>query len=156
MRQLVGLSCVVCAERIGSVIDGQFCSACGCPVHATCAKPNPDAAREAKCPNCGASAERAEQERRLHAQNAEERKGFVTSEQAERDGAPQPLISPSLKWGIGAIGFGIMSISALFSTLRPRPDNRLLNAAPVLGFDIFLPIGVLGIGFCLYKLVTSR
>jgi hypothetical protein len=107
-----------------------------------CAKPNPDAAREAKCPTCGASAERAEQERRLHTQNAKERKGLITSEQAERDGASQPLVSPQLKWGLGALGFAIMSISALFSTINPRPNNRLLDTTPALGFDVFLPIGV--------------
>ena len=37
MAQLVGQLCVLCHERIGSILDGQFCLSCGCPIHEACA-----------------------------------------------------------------------------------------------------------------------
>src|SRR4051794_25601281 len=36
--QLVGLKCVFCDKTIGSVVEGQYCSACGAPHHNACAK----------------------------------------------------------------------------------------------------------------------
>jgi hypothetical protein len=56
MRQLVGQLCVHCRERIPCLVDGDFCAACGCPVHDRCratasVSPAPDA-----CKTCAASA----------------------------------------------------------------------------------------------------
>jgi hypothetical protein len=56
----------------------------------------------------------------------------------------------------GIVGFLIMSVQGLVSTLNPKPDGRLLNTAPSLGFDIFLFIGLLGIGFCVVQLIRGR
>jgi len=50
--QLVGLACVRCRNSIGSVIDGQFCAGCGCPVHNECAAPR--ATVDGECRLCGA------------------------------------------------------------------------------------------------------
>jgi hypothetical protein len=52
MPQLVGLECVVCGQRIGSIIDGKFCDGCGNPIHAACRITSP-AAESASCPQCG-------------------------------------------------------------------------------------------------------
>ena len=54
MMQLVGLDCVLCSETISSVLDGKFCSTCGCPVHSRCTKPS--ANRSGACAACGADA----------------------------------------------------------------------------------------------------
>jgi hypothetical protein len=53
MRQLVGLNCTRCEKTIPSIIEGQFCPDCGCPVHNRCAQP--DTARLDGCPVCGSS-----------------------------------------------------------------------------------------------------
>ncbi len=56
MRQLVGLLCVRCGERIGSIIDGKFCPSCGCPMHNRCLQPSgSDQANSSECPTCGAA-----------------------------------------------------------------------------------------------------
>jgi hypothetical protein len=56
------MSCAICAERIGAVIDGRFCEVCGNPVHNGCAKSPPapasnddvlSVAEEESCPRCG-------------------------------------------------------------------------------------------------------
>jgi hypothetical protein len=131
MRQLVGSSCAHCTKRIDSNTDGRFCDSCGCPVHTKCVRPVPPTDTTPRCAACGAEAE--------HAENKDKQKDTKSQTQAV--------------FIAGIVGFSIMTISALNSTLHPQPDGRVLNTAPSLGFDIFLPIGLLGIGFCVYGLV---
>ena len=52
MKQLVGLKCVVCQERIGSNLEGRFCSACDNAVHNKCCNTPIEAGA---CPGCGAN-----------------------------------------------------------------------------------------------------
>src|SRR5262249_10264805 len=54
MRQLVGLRCVLCQERIESVVEGHFCCVCTCPVHKACRPKEPR--DPATCPMCGSPA----------------------------------------------------------------------------------------------------
>jgi hypothetical protein len=56
----------------------------------------------------------------------------------------------------GIVGFAIMSIQGLVSTLNPKPDGRVLNTAPALGVDLFLFVGLLGIAYCVVQLVRDR
>lgn len=156
MRQLVDLSCALCGGRIGSVIDGRFCESCGCPVHMKCDSPAPATEQGPSCPACSARSALAEREQQLHREHAEQRKGLVSKEEAEREGYTPPAAPNPLKWVAGMLGFSIMSISALVSTLDPKEELRLLNTVPALGFDIFLPVGLLGIGFCLFNLARGR
>ena len=107
-------------------------------------------------PTCGTSLELAKREQQLHREYAKERKGFISQEQAVREGYTPPLVPPHLKWAIAIIGLAIMSIHALFATLDPKPDGRLLNTTPAIGFDIFLPIGLVGIAFCMFQMARSR
>src|SRR5262245_44369460 len=51
MQQLVGRACVVCGQRIGSVVEGRFCPTCGNAVHNGCVEPG--SAAPDKCPDCG-------------------------------------------------------------------------------------------------------
>jgi hypothetical protein len=72
MRQLVGLSCARCEKTIPSIIAGQYCPECGCPVHNKCAEPNP--AQLDSCHLCGSSLEAVKanhQEEKLEATNLE-------------------------------------------------------------------------------------
>ena len=68
MPQLVGATCAICQQRIGSVLEGKFCSACDSPVHTKCSQPG--AGSDGKCSTCGVdtaamqAARRREQERR--------------------------------------------------------------------------------------------
>jgi hypothetical protein len=143
MRQLVGLSCVLCRERIGRDLDGRFCESCGCPVHTHCVRPAEGTGGEPRCATCGAATDRAQQEQSLHRQYKDRRTDAI--------GGRNPLIFVA-----GIVGFSIMSVSALNSTLHPRPDGRLLNTAPAIGVDLFLPVGLIGIGFCLFRLARGR
>jgi hypothetical protein len=131
MRQLVGSSCALCNKQIASNTDGRFCDSCGCPVHTRCVRPVPPTDTTPRCAGCGAAVEYEENKDRQNDTDSQKR----------------------LVFGAGIVGFSIMTISALNSTLHPEPDGRLLNTAPSLGFDLFLPIGLLGIGFCVYGLV---
>lgn len=72
MRQLVGMICVHCRQRIPSVIDGRFCLSCGCPVHNDCV-PSPVIAPEGGCRVCGASAADASANAAGAAQDARDR-----------------------------------------------------------------------------------
>ncbi len=56
----------------------------------------------------------------------------------------------------GVVGFSIMAIRGLMSTLDPKPDGRLLNTAPAIGVDVFLFVGLIGIGFCIVQLIRNR
>ncbi len=143
MRQLVGLSCVLCHDRIGSIIDGRFCEACACPIHMTCAKPVGDADGESLCATCGAACSQSTREQSLHREH-------------QSNSVAPPTGRNPIVWVAGIVGFAIMSVSALLITLDPSPDGRLLNTAPALGVDIFVPIGLLGIGFCVFRLVRGR
>jgi hypothetical protein len=52
MRQLVGLNCVKCEQRIGSIVEGQFCECCKHPVCNTCYQ-TPASIRQNQCSGCG-------------------------------------------------------------------------------------------------------
>jgi hypothetical protein len=51
MPQLVGQVCVLCEQRIGSVVDGCFCDVCGKPAHRACRRTA--AADAGACAGCG-------------------------------------------------------------------------------------------------------
>jgi hypothetical protein len=53
MEQLVGCTCVVCGQRISSILEGRFCSACGNALHHDCGKPVDAPADPGRCPDCG-------------------------------------------------------------------------------------------------------
>lgn len=63
LPQLVGMSCAVCSQRVGSEVDGRFCEVCGNPIHNGCSKCPPapasnddilSVAEASECPRCGA------------------------------------------------------------------------------------------------------
>jgi hypothetical protein len=141
MRQIVGSSCVLCRERIGSILDGQFCASCGCPVHTKCVQPAAPIDGATRCAACGTAKEHAPQEQERHRRYEDRR----------ATGGRNPKIFIA-----GLVGCGIMTVSACNATINPAPDGRLLNTVPALGFDSFLPIGILGMGFCLIRLMMGR
>lgn len=53
MSQLVGSVCVLCQQRISSVVDGDFCQRCGFPVHFKCVKPDSQPDTTDVCTVCG-------------------------------------------------------------------------------------------------------
>jgi hypothetical protein len=61
-----------------------------------------------------------------------------------------------LGYTLGIVGFLIMSFRGFMSTMDPTPDGRLLNTAPHWGFDIFLPIGIVGIISCAIALIRTK
>jgi hypothetical protein len=73
MRQLVGLSCVLCQKSIPSVVEGRFCDACHCPVHVQCARRGLATAQAPGCTTCGATAEDVAHQKQLHRQDELER-----------------------------------------------------------------------------------
>jgi hypothetical protein len=52
MAQLVGSACALCNQRIGSIVEGDFCLDCGSPVHFDCVKGQTSQAGH--CLGCGA------------------------------------------------------------------------------------------------------
>ena len=65
-----------------------------------------------------------------------------------------PFVRRALIGGI--VGFSVMTLQGIISTLDPRPDGRLLNTAPAIGIDIFLVFGILGIIYCAVRLARGR
>jgi uncharacterized protein (DUF983 family) len=59
MRQLVGSKCLICQERIDSVLEGRVCSSCESPVHDKCARAPVPASSDLRCAACGADLEQA-------------------------------------------------------------------------------------------------
>ena len=55
MQQLVNSTCVLCQQRIGSIVEGRFCARCGSPVHKRCIRPESAGAAENMCSACGAN-----------------------------------------------------------------------------------------------------
>ena len=51
--QLVGATCVLCQKRIDSVVEGEFCSACGSAVHHLCVQTQNEVQKAAGCSRCG-------------------------------------------------------------------------------------------------------
>jgi hypothetical protein len=142
MRQLVGLECAICAERIDSIVEGQFCASCECPVHLKCVRSGKLGDQGSACPACGALPDKIRREQTLHQQDEQQRK-------AESSGRHR------LAYLAGIVGFSIITIQGLISTLNPKADGRLLNTAPSIGVDLFLFVGLLGIGFCIVQLIRS-
>ena len=54
-RQIVGLSCVRCHAPFATILDGEFCPRCSCPVHRECIVRN--GAEASVCSACGADPE---------------------------------------------------------------------------------------------------
>lgn len=116
MAQVVGRACAICAERIATVAQGEFCSACRAPVHLECAR------RAAKgaggCAACGAP---------------------------ERPAEPDPSLAPPRaspgrirKAGIAAVAFGVLLV-LLFRDFRFRfglPVPWL--GWPLIGFGLLM------------------
>ena len=142
MRQLVNTACVVCGERIKSVIDARFCDGCRCPVHDGCVKPSGD---DGSCATCGAAATRVEADRAVRQPD---------DYSPRKPGDPRPFRPGT--YIACLVGSGIMTLSALRSTLDPRTDGRLLNTAPTLGFDAFLVLGIAGVAWSLFRLARGR
>lgn len=73
MRQLVGLKCVICSKTVGSIVDGRFCTSCGCPVHLKCVRIAPLNAPVGTCMDCGATADAVDREQALDIKDMKER-----------------------------------------------------------------------------------
>jgi hypothetical protein len=55
VRQLVGLSCVMCRQTVESISEGRFCPDCGSPIHRECINPPQALEDDGTCPGCGAT-----------------------------------------------------------------------------------------------------
>jgi hypothetical protein len=105
---------------------------------------NSEAAEKIQCPNCGTLNHAA---------------GTLSScIQCGRDlpgKAEQPEKDNRKTWFL-LLGFSIMAIKGIVSTISQKPDGRLLNTAPHLGVDVFLSVGVIGILACVVQLIRGR
>jgi len=70
MPQLVGQNCTLCEKGIGSILEGHFCSECGCPVHNRCAD-NAQRQISGVCEVCGSASIRAEALREMERHETE-------------------------------------------------------------------------------------
>ena len=137
MMQLIGLDCVLCSERISSVLDGKFCSTCGCPVHSRCAKA--DASRSGVCAACGAD----EASIAAHRQRSQE----------EAAARVHQLRGYHLAWGFLYLGGGILLLAAgivvtVVGSIQAVSDER--------GFVLWYGAIFVGAGLILRGLVHCR
>ena len=64
MGQFVNSKCVVCGQRIQSIVEGRICEECGHPVHSRCFQPQAADAEENKCTICGSDRSKPVAQRR--------------------------------------------------------------------------------------------
>jgi hypothetical protein len=150
MAQLVGQTCVLCAGRIASILDGRFCPACGSPVHDRCIPERlgepPDT-----CPTCGAPARVAEEHRARSQEDDARRDRLVRSTHGLRSiligllwlggGAAYSLISilghvaahrtGPVYIAVGAILFGLLQISFGIAHLWRAAGGGTEDAGPI-------------------------
>jgi hypothetical protein len=55
----VNSKCVVCGQRIQSIVEGRVCEECGRPVHSRCFQPRAADAEENQCTVCGSDRSQA-------------------------------------------------------------------------------------------------
>src|SRR4051812_12220476 len=65
MRQLVGLNCGLCDKTGDRIVEGRFCTECGCPVHKECIRPTTAEDGSKGCATCGATLRRVKTEKKL-------------------------------------------------------------------------------------------
>jgi hypothetical protein len=134
MPQLVGTKCFICEQRIGSVLEGEFCADCGNPHHLKCKKSTQ--AVEGRCVACGgdhtaAIAKKVQQERQ--------------QEHASAAGASSWWNRPRRKLTLldnVAGGFAVMAMLAGFWTWRDRPP---IGSYVWMVDNGFLLVGILGV-----------
>lgn len=65
-------------------------------------------------------------------------------------------LSPKMcKWGM--VGFAAMAINGCIHTARPEQvPGRPMNTNPLLGFDISLLVGIIGVCYFWYRLQQSK
>jgi hypothetical protein len=135
MAQLVGQMCVVCKARIGSDLDGRFCSLCGCPVHAVCVPTDASRKIEGACLACGAPPAEIAPRREAAQQQA-----------AWQAGAPQRRRGG---WMMAAsAGFMLLGlVQFALAGMRPPANDRHEQRGNVL--NALIPVGLGFAGFLL-------
>jgi hypothetical protein len=138
MTQLVNSACVLCGRRIESVVEGEFCPGCGCPVHTGCV--GVKESDPGGCATCGAG------------------ETVVTRSQRDRrqeDAAVKSEIVRGKGIGLIAKGLALMGIGAgvsLFTTMFGLASGRLEVPAGVL----VIVGGALVIVFGVVKVMRGR
>jgi hypothetical protein len=152
LPQLVGMSCAICAERIGSEIDGRFCDACGNPIHDQCSKTPPgpatnedvvSAGEASECPRCGSNpattVSRVVREHRLLPP--------PTPEPTPLGKAAEQVESRKSASGIcGTVGMGLLAVAVMLHLsdpgARPEDDTSVVEAILVV-LGVLLTVGSL-------------
>jgi hypothetical protein len=134
-HQLVGLPCSVCEQGIDSILEGDFCPACGGPVHRVCQRRQ--TAAQSLCPECGGDLS--------HPAAVEARR---QKEQAARAADSARLMSemPTRRFGFPSfmlLGFAIgAGLAVLVATLRGAGAVRFSYTSL---FYLVVSLGSLGV-----------
>jgi hypothetical protein len=157
MPQLVGTKCFICEQRIGSVLEGEFCADCGNPRHLKCK--HSTQAVEGRCVTCGgepnsAIARQVQQARQQEHAIATQ---FQRARQQEHGSATGDLSWSSRtrrKFTLldgAAGGFAVMAMLAGFWTWRDQPPMGSYVSMVDYGFLLVGVSGVLAIRIWQWK-----
>jgi hypothetical protein len=132
MRQIVGLSCAICRQAIGSILEGEFCPACGGPVHQACRRPQ--ATAEGTCQTCGGDL--------AHFVVVEARR------EKEREAARARLAPQEPRWRFGfpllmLLGFACGACPAVASAVLLAAQGDRFSYATLV--NLLLPLGAVGV-----------
>lgn len=143
MPQLVGTKCFICEQRIGSVLEGEFCADCGNPHHLKCKKSAQ--AVDGRCVACGgeptsAIAKKVQQARQQERESAT----------GDLSWSSRPRRKFTLLDG-AAGGFAVMAMLAGFWSWRDRPPLGSYVSMVDYGFFLIGASGVLAIRLWQWK-----
>ena len=113
MPQLVNQTCALCSQRISSVLEGEFCAACGHPVHRPCKRPGSSAGA---CPSCGADiSDPAAMEKRLRQLTAAARERQRQHELRERRRSSADTVNRDVVIAASVFSIGVLLTVATYA-----------------------------------------
>jgi len=122
VSQLVGSACVICRQRIPSILAGKECEGCHSPVHIACLASVSNEQMGIGCKQCGATPELA----------YEISKEFIQEQSEAPVKAPVPVTLKKvlnsyqiIRWTIGCIAFLILGIIFMIFPLFPDDPRHI-------------------------------
>jgi len=147
MAQLVGQACVVCDERIRSIMDAEFCQDCGNPVHHRCFRTSRDSLPATLCSRCGGDREsdfalRVRADRKAEQDAKRAREEAIREEQFRKHGYPESKVCPTCRCAEHEPRETRQAIAFQHDRVCSKCGTRYTTPTPIWGAVLFILIGL--------------